>query len=216
LQQRHRHRQTALTLNTLISPDNATWYHVQNVNGTAVQIDGQQATAAGLQRRASRARQARRPSRLLQPTVTAIGTGSTVYNQVFSANGSSVSPITISGGWDSAAMTTQSGWTVIDRLDWTASGVNLTGTTGYVTVDKFAFNHCAIALGLVTTTSKGYGLTNSTVAGAGTSVLSGQPTHGMNVAGSNFLNCAGTSYVFDIPANSQLQHRPGGVECHQL
>ncbi|MBK9620643.1 MAG: hypothetical protein IPO31_15840 [Candidatus Obscuribacter sp.] len=189
-----------LTLNTLISPDNATWYHVQNVNGTAVQIDGQQATAAG----AAKGFQGTTGSTtfsLLQPTVTAIGTGSTVYNQVFSANGSAVSGITISGGWDSAAMTTQSGWTVIDRLDWTASGVNLTGTTGYVTVDKFAFNHCAIALGLVTTTSKGYGLTNSTVAGAGTSVLSGQPTHGMNVAGSNFLNCAGTSYVFDIPAN---------------
>lgn len=190
-----------LTLNTLISPDNATWYHVQNVNGTAVQIDGQQATAAGLAK-GFQGTTGSTTFSMLQPTVTAIGTGSTVYNQVFSANGSAVSGITISGGWDSAAMTTQSGWTVIDRLDWAASGVNLTGTTGYITVDKFAFNHCAIALGLVTTTSKGYGLTNSTVAGADTSVLSGQPTHGMNFSGSNFLNCAGTSYIFDIPANN--------------
>ena len=36
-----------LTLNTLISPDNATWYSPQSVNGTAVKIDAQQATAAG-------------------------------------------------------------------------------------------------------------------------------------------------------------------------
>lgn len=190
-----------LTLNTLISPDNATWYHVQSVNGTAVKLDGQMATAAG----AAKGFQGTTGSTtfyMLQPTQVSIGAASSNYAQVFSGNGSAGNPITISGGWDSTAMTTQSGWTAIDMRDWSGSGLNLSGTTGYVTVDKFAFNHCAFPLGVVTSTAKGLGLTNSTCAGAGTSVLSGQPTHGLNVAGSNFLNCAGTNYVFDIPATA--------------
>lgn len=193
-----------LTLNTLISPDNATWYHVQNVNGTAVQLDGQQATAAG----AAKTFQGTTGSTtfyMLQPTVVSIGASSSTYNQSFNANGSAGNLITISGGWDSTAMTTQSGWTAFDMRDWSASAINLTGTTGYVTLDKFVFNHCAFALGVVTSTAKGLGLTNSTVAGAGTSVLSGQPTHGMNISASNFLNCAGTNYIFDIPANGNYK-----------
>jgi hypothetical protein len=189
-----------LTLNTLISPDNATWYSVQNVNGTAVQIDGQQATAAG----AAKAYQGATGSTtfyMLQPTVVSIGTASSSYNQVFSGNGSAGNQITISGGWDAATMTSQTGWTSIDMTDWTASGVNLTGTTGYVTVDHFNFAHSAIDLGIVTT-AKGLGLTNSSCVGAGSSALSGVPTHGLTVTGSNFLNCAGTNYVLDIPANA--------------
>ncbi|MFA6557647.1 MAG: hypothetical protein WCT03_14615, partial [Candidatus Obscuribacterales bacterium] len=35
-----------LTLNTLISPNNAVWYPVQSINGTAVYVDGQATTAA--------------------------------------------------------------------------------------------------------------------------------------------------------------------------
>ncbi len=193
-----------LTLNTLISPDNATWYHVQSVKGTAVKLDGQQATAAA----AAKTFQGTTGSTtfyMLQPTVLSIDTASTSYKETFSGNGSAGSQITISGGWDSTAMTTQSGWTTIDMRDWTASGINLSGTTGYVTVDKFNFNHCAFALGVVTSTAKGLSLTNSTVAGAGTSVLSGQPTHGLSVSGSNFLNCAGTNYIFDIPANGNYK-----------
>lgn len=193
-----------LTLNTLISPDNATWYPVQSVNGTAVKLDGQMATAAG----AAKTFQGTTGSTtfyMLQPTVVSIGASSSTYNQSFNANGSAGNLITISGGWDSTAMTSQSGFTAIDMRDWSASAINLTGATGYVTLDKFAFNHCAFALGVVTATAKGLGLTNSTVAGAGTSVLSGQPTHGMNISGSNFLNCAGTNYIFDIPATANYK-----------
>jgi hypothetical protein len=189
-----------LTLNTLISPDAATWYSVQNVNGTAVQLDGQQATAAGAAKGFQGATGSTTFS-LLQPTVVSIGTASSSYNQVFALNGSAGNQVTVSGGWDSTAMTSQSGWTTIDMRDWSASGVNLTGTTGYVTVDHFNFAHSAIDLGIVTT-AKGLGLTNSGCIGAGSSALSGVPTHGLTVTGSNFLNCAGTNYVLDIPANA--------------
>ena len=138
---------------------------------------------------------------MLQPTQVSIGTGSSVYAQVFSGNGASAaSLITISGGWDSTAMTSQSGWTSIDLQDWSGSGVNLTGTTGFVTVDHFNFAHCAFPLGLVTSTAKGLGFTNSGCAGTGS--FSGMPTHGMNISGTNFLNCSGTNYILDIPANA--------------
>ena len=163
-----------LTLNTLISPDNVNFYPVQSINGTSVYIDAQSATAA----QAAPGFQGATGSTtfyMLQPTQSAIGASSTVFAQTFSLNGASGNPVTISGGWDTTAMTTQNGWTAIDALDWSASGVNLTGTTGFVTVDHFSFTRCANPLGLVTT-AKGYTLSNGSLAGTGS--FSRVPSHG--------------------------------------
>ena len=187
-----------LTLNTLISPDNVTWYPVQSINGTTVYIDAQQATAAT----AAKGYQGATGSStfyMLQPTQVTINTASTNYAQVFSGNGSAGSPITISGGWDESAMTTQDGWTTIDMMDWVASGLNLSGTTGYITVDKFNFARCAFPLGLVAN-SKGYTYSNGSCAGTGS--FSNMPTHGVTVTSVNFLNCSGTTAILNIPQST--------------
>ncbi len=187
-----------LTLNTLISPDNVTWYPVQSINGTSVYIDAQQATAAT----AAKGYQGATGSStfyMLQPTQVTINTASSSYAQVFSANGAVNNPITISGGWDTTAMTTQDGWTTIDMMDWTASGVNLSGTTGYITVDKFNFARCAFPLGLVAN-SKGYTYSNGSCAGTGS--FSNMPTHGVTVTNVNFLNCSGTTAILNVPSTA--------------
>lgn len=190
-----------LTLNSLISPDNAVWYPVQSVSGTTVYVDAQAATAATLAK-GYRSATGSTTFYMMQPTVVSIGTGNTVYDQVFSGNGSSGNPITISGGWDSAAMTTQSGFTLIDRRDWAASGINLTGATGHITVDKFLFGHAALPLGLVST-AFGYTVNNSGFAGTGS--FSSMPTRAVTVAGSNFINCTGTTAILNIPATANYK-----------
>jgi hypothetical protein len=184
-----------LTLGTLISPDNVHWYPVQSIDGTAVYIDAQSTTAAssapGFQGSTGST-----TFHMLQTTEKSIGTASTTYAQTFSANGTSSAQTIVSGGWDSTAMTTQSGWTTIDMMDWTASGVSLTGTTGYVTVDHCNFVRCANPLGLVTT-AKGYTVSNGTFAGTGS--FSGFPSHGMTISTCNFLNTSGTTAMINIP-----------------
>lgn len=190
-----------LTLNTLISPDNATWYPVQSVNGTTVYVDAQQATAATAAK-GYRGATGSSTFYMLQPTVVSIGTGNTVYDQVFSANGASGNPIVISGGWNTTDMSTQTGWTTIDRSDWAASGINLTGTTGHVTVEKFNFARAAFPVGLVST-ARGYSFNNSGCAGTGS--FSSMPTRAVTVAGSNFINCTGTTAILNIPATANYQ-----------
>jgi len=190
-----------LTLNTLISPDNATWYPVQSVNGTTVYVDAQQATAATAAK-GYRGATGSSTFYMLQPTVVSIGTGNTVYDQVFSANGASGNPIIISGGWNTTDMSTQDGWTTIDRRNWAASGVNLSGTTGHITVEKFNFARAAFPVGLVST-ARGYSFNNSGCAGTGS--FSSMPTRAVTIAGSNFINCSGTTAILNIPATANYQ-----------
>ncbi len=190
-----------LTLNSLISPDNLVWYPVQSINGTTVYVDAQATTAATLAK-GYRGATGSTTFYMMQPTVVSIGTGNTVYDQVFSGNGATGNPITISGGWDSAAMTTQDGLTLIDRSDWAASGINLSGTTGHITVDKFLFGHAAFPLGLVST-ARGYTVNNSGFAGTGS--FSTMPTRAVTVAGSNFINCTGTTAILNIPATANYK-----------
>jgi hypothetical protein len=190
-----------LTLNTLISPDNAVFYSVQSINGTTVYVDAQATTAATLAK-GYRGATGSTTFYMLQPTVVSIGTGNTVYDQVFSGNGSAGNPITISGGWNTTDMSTQDGLTLIDRSDWAASGINLSGTTGYITVDKMMFGHAAFPLGLVST-ARGYNVNNSGFAGTGS--FSTMPTRAVNVAGSNFINCTGTTAILNIPATGNYK-----------
>jgi hypothetical protein len=190
-----------LTLNSLISPDNAVFYPVQSVSGTTVYVDAQATTAATLAK-GYRGATGSTTFYMLQPTVVSIGTGNTVYDQVFSGNGSAGNPITISGGWNTTDMSTQDGLTLIDRRDWAASGINLTGATGYITVDKFMFGHAAFPLGLVST-ARGYNINNSGFAGTGS--FSTMPTRAVNVAGSNFINCTGTTAILNIPVTGNYK-----------
>ena len=190
-----------LTLNSLISPNGSIWYSVQSINGTTVYVDAQATTAATLAK-GYRGATGSSTFYMLQPTVVSIGTGNTVYDQVFSGNGSSGSRITISGGWNTTDMSTQDGLTLIDRSDWAASGINLTGTTGYITVDKFLFGHAAFPLGLVST-ARGYTVNNSGFAGTGS--FSTMPTRAVTVDASNFINCTGTTAILNIPATGNYK-----------
>jgi hypothetical protein len=190
-----------LTLNSLISPNGSVWYSVQSINGTTVYVDGQATTAATLAK-GYRGATGSTTFYMMQPTVVSIGTGNTVYDQVFSGNGSSGSRITISGGWNTTDMSTQDGLTLIDRSDWAASGINLTGTTGYITVDKFLFGHAAFPLGLVST-ARGYTVNNSGFAGTGS--FSTMPTRAVTVDASNFINCTGTTAILNIPATGNYK-----------
>jgi hypothetical protein len=192
----------ALTLNSLISPDGATWHHVQSINGTSVYIDGQQATAATAAKGYQGATVSGATFYVLQPTQVTIGANSSTYAQVFSGNGSAGTPITISGGWDSTAMTTQSGWTTIDMSDWTASGVNLTGTTGFITVDHFNFARAANPLGLVST-AQGYSLSNDGFAGTGP--FSSFPTRAVTITASNFINTSGSGAMLSVPLSTSYK-----------
>ena len=182
----------------LISPDGVNYYPVQSINGTAVYIDAQSTTAAtsapGYQGATGST-----TFYMLQPTEVTIGSSSSTYAQTISDNGSSGNQVTFSGGWDSTAMTTQSGFTTIDMMDWTASGFTLTGTTGYITVDHCNFVRCANPLGLVST-AKGYTVSNGSFAGTGS--FSAFPSHGVTITGCNFLNCSGTTAMINIPQSA--------------
>jgi hypothetical protein len=179
----------------------SVWYPVQSINGTTVYVDAQATTAATLAK-GYRGATGSTTFYMLQPTVVSIGTGNTVYDQVFSGNGSSGSRITISGGWNTTDMSTQDGLTLIDRSDWAASGINLTGTTGYITVDKLMFGHAAFPLGLVST-ARGYTVNNSGFAGTGS--FSTMPTRAVTVDASNFINCTGTTAILNIPATGNYK-----------
>jgi hypothetical protein len=74
------------------------WYPVQSINGTTVYVDAQATTAATLAK-GYRGATGSTTFYMLQPTVVSIGTGNTVYDQVFSGNGSSGnrSPFLVAG-----------------------------------------------------------------------------------------------------------------------
>jgi len=189
-----------LTLNTLISPNGTDWYHVQSINGTSIYIDGQSTTGAQLAAGFQGDNTGAITLNLLQPTVKDIGALS-AYRETFSANGSSGSPIIISGGWDPTNMTSQTGWTAFDRSDWASNGINLTGTTGYVRLDRFVLTRCGAPLGLVSN-SRGYDFRSCTFAGTGS--FSAMPSRAMNLDLVNFINCSGSVAILNIPETANF------------
>ena len=120
-----------LTLSTLISPDNSTWYAIQSINGTSVYLDAIESTAAhgapGFQGPTGTS-----TFYVLQPTVSENGTHSA---QSFSTTGNN---IVISGGWDNTAMATRNGWTTLDVMDWNDDVLHLS-STGSISLDHFNF-----------------------------------------------------------------------------
>ena len=188
-----------LTLNSLISPDGQQWYHIQSIDGTSVYLDAQAATGPALAP-GFQGTTGSYTFSLLKPTVVESGSPG-AYKETFSGNGSSGLPIIISGGWDPTAMSSQTGWTAIDRADWAGAGINLTGTTGYVRVERFVMTRCAAPLGLVAN-SRGYDVRNSTF--AGTASFSTMPTRAVNVDQVNFINCTGVDAILNIPETANF------------
>jgi hypothetical protein len=172
-----------LTLSSLISPDASVWYHVQSIDGTTVYVDGADTSILAGSARGFQGDTVTATLQLLQPTVSGIGDGT--WAQTFADVGTAGNPITISGGWDAADMATQTGLTVIDRMDGGSSAIRLIGNTGYVFVDGFAFVRCLDAT-TVDATANQMGATNCTFLG-----VANLPDYllGMTYANCNIINC---------------------------
>jgi hypothetical protein len=180
---------SCLTLNSLISSDGATWYAVKTINGTAVVLDtgGPASTTAGVW---SGTTGSIALSILAPLSRSASGTGGANITDTFNnaTSGTLASPITISGGWDTTAMTTQSGYTVFDAVS-TTSTVGLVIGCDYVTLDHLIFTRFNTALNLNGTTKMGYTLTNCTFTNA--AGLFTLPSHSMTITSCKFLNLVG-------------------------
>lgn len=176
-----------LTLNTLVSSDNGTWYGVKTINGTAVRLDtGGPASAqssVGIWSGTTGS-----TALYLQQPVS--GTNGAPLPQIFNnaASGTDGSRITISGGWNTTDMTTQNGITVIDAVSNNSTAGLVVGCD-YVTLDKLVFARFTTALNLNGSTKKGYTLSNFTITdGGGLFTL---PSRGMTFNVVKVLNSIG-------------------------
>jgi hypothetical protein len=157
-----------LTLNSLISSDAAVWYGIKSIDnaGTAVRLDtGGPASAQSAVGIWSGTTGSLALSILNPLTKSASGTGGAPITDTFNNSGAAGNVITISGGWDSAAMTTQNGLTVFDAGLSGSTGLTLGGD--FVTVDHFVFSRYTTSINLNGATKKGYTLSNSHFANAG-------------------------------------------------
>jgi hypothetical protein len=181
----------ALTLSSLIASDSATWYGIKSINGTAVVLDtGGTASAQTAKGVWSGTTGSLALSILAPITRSASGTGGVSITDTFNnaASGTLASPITLSGGWDSTAMTTQSGLTVLDGVAATAT-VGLTIGCDFVTLDHFVFTRFNTAINLNGSTKKGYTLSNFSITDA--AGLFTLPSHAVTFNTCNILNSIG-------------------------
>ncbi len=188
-----------LTLNSLVSSDNATWYGVKSINGTAVRLDtGGPASAQSAVGIWSGTTGSLALS-LLQPlSLSAGGTGGAPITDTFNnaASGTDGSRITISGGWNTTDMTTQDGLTVWDGVSANAT-VGLTIGCDFVTLDRFVFARFNTAINLNGGTKKGYTLSTFTITDAGG--LFTLPSRGVTFSTCKILNSIGG---LSIPAST--------------
>ncbi len=182
---------SCLTLNSLISSDNATWYGIKTINGTALVLDTGGTASAQTAKGVWSGTTGSLPLSILAPlTRSAAGTGGVAIVDTFNnaASGTALSPITISGGWDTIAMTTQSGLSVLDGVSALAT-VGLTIGCDFVTLDHFVFTRFNTPINLNGSTKKGYSLTNFTITDAGG--LFTLPLHAVNFGTCKILNSIG-------------------------
>ncbi|PPD28495.1 MAG: hypothetical protein CTY21_13110, partial [Methylomonas sp.] len=148
---------TGLSLNSLISSDNATWYAIKSIDsaGTSVRLDTGGAASAQSAVGIWSGTTGSLPLSILNPINAAVA-------DTFSTNGAAGNPITISGGWDSTAMTTQSGYSILDSQRSGTTGLTL--TADYITLDRIGFVRHTTAINLNGSTKKGYTYSNMSIA----------------------------------------------------
>ncbi|MBS1993999.1 MAG: hypothetical protein JSS83_25985 [Cyanobacteria bacterium SZAS LIN-3] len=179
-----------LTLNSLISSDNATWYGVKSIDsaGTAVRLDTGGAASAQSAVGIWSGTTGSVALSILNPlTRSSGGVGGTAITDTFNNSGSAGNPITISGGWDSAAMTTQNGLSVFDAQLSGSTGLTLGGD--FVTVDHCVFTKFTTAIALNGTTKKGYTLSSCQFPNNATFFT--LPSRAMTLNGVNITNSIG-------------------------
>lgn len=119
----------ALTLTSLIGKNTSgeLWYPIKSISGTTVTLDmhpNNTGTAKGYSGTTGSAEIYRRETIKTAATSSQSGT----IQQIPSNSGTSASPITISGGWDTTAMSSQTGDSYLDGLDGFGN-ITITGTT---------------------------------------------------------------------------------------
>lgn len=180
-----------LTLNSLISSDNATWYGIKSINGTAVVLDTGGTSSAQTAKGIWSGTTGALPLSILAPlTRSAAGVGGVSITDTFNSatSGTAGNPIIISGGWDSTAMTTQSGFSVFDGVAALAT-VGLTIGCDFITLDHFVFTRFNAPINLNGSTKKGYTLSNFTISDCGG--LFTLPAHAVIFSTCQILNSVG-------------------------
>ena len=133
----------ALTLTTLISSEYTStepWFGVRSINGTTVIIDsgpGYTLDVSGVEPLYYGSTNTS-PLYVRTTLATLMGTASnTAINYYAGATGTAGNIVTISGGWDSTAMTTQVGQTYLDGQNGEGVGLSFnSGTFNYLTISN--------------------------------------------------------------------------------
>jgi len=180
----------SLSLNSLISSDGAVFYAVKSIDnaGTTVRLDTGGAasaqTAVGVWSGATGSL----PLSILNPINIRVA-------DTFNVSGAAGNPITISGGWDSVAMTTQSGYSILDsqRSGTTA----LTLTADFITLDRIGVARATTAINLNGATKKGYTFNNMFMSNC--AALWTMPSRAMTFSVVNITNSIGG---LSIPASA--------------
>jgi hypothetical protein len=180
----------SLSLNSLISSDGATWYAVKSIDsaGTAVRLDTGGASSAQSAVGLWSGTTGSLPLSILNPLNIAVA-------DTFATSGAAGNPITISGGWDSVAMSSQTGYSILDsqRSGTTA----LTLTADFITLDRIGIARATAAINLNGATKKGYTFSNMFVSNC--AALWTLPSRAMTY---NVVNITNSIGGLSIPASA--------------
>lgn len=180
----------SLSLNSLISSDGAVFYAVKSIDnaGTTVRLDTGGAASAQSAVGVWSGTTGSLPLSILNPINIAVA-------DTFNVSGAAGNPITISGGWDSVAMTTQSGYSVLDTQR--SGSTALTLTADFITLDRIGIARATTAINLNGSTKKGYKFSNMFVSNC--AALWTLPSRAMTYSVVNITNSIGG---LSIPASA--------------
>lgn len=188
----------ALSLNSLVSSGDGVWYAVKSIDsaGTSVRLDTGGAASAQSAVGLWSGTTGSLPLSLLNPINLAVA-------DTFSTSGAAGNPITISGGWDSAAMTTQSGYSILDSQRSGTTGLTL--TADYITLDRIGFARHTTAINLNGSTKKGYTFSNMFISNC--AALWTMPSRAMTF---NIVNITNSIGGLSIPASANYNTDAAG------
>lgn len=184
----------SLSLNSLISSGDGVWYAIKSIDsaGTAVRLDTGGAASAQSAVGLWSGTSGSLALSILNPINIAVA-------DTLVKDGTAGSPITISGGWDSAAMSSQTGYTIIDAQCSGTTALTLSGD--YITLDRIGFARATTAINLNGSTKKGYTFNNMFISNC--AALWTMPSRAMTFNTVNITNSIGGLSV-PASANSYL------------
>ena len=154
----------SLSLNSLIGQNDGLWYAIQSISGTTVVLDIDAATSST--GGTPRGYHGSTGSAEIWKREAYATTDTTAVPVIINAGGSSGSVVTISGGWDSSAMSSQTGDTWFDGV---ANGKEVISSNG-VTINFVTVDHCSTVRGTdgFKTIGTNWTISNASAVAAGT------------------------------------------------